>query len=94
MKLSKEGSASNLQKLSENPDNAWSVSAYGGVTVLLKICARVGFRAELINPACGLLRNLVGVDEIKRMMMEEGALPTAYCPHLSGRQDQKMKLCR
>ncbi|KAG5234883.1 armadillo/beta-catenin repeat family protein [Salix suchowensis] len=73
---SKEGAASSLQKLTENSENAWSVSAYGGVTALLKICASVDSRAALICPACGVLRNLVGVDEIKRFMIEEGAVPT------------------
>ncbi|KAJ6769736.1 ARM REPEAT SUPERFAMILY PROTEIN [Salix purpurea] len=74
--ISKEGAASSLQKLTENSENAWSVSAYGGVTALLKICASVDSRAALICPACGVLRNLVGVDEIKRFVIEEGAVPT------------------
>ena len=74
--ISKEGAARSLQKLTQNSDNAWSVSAYGGVTALLKICASADSTAELISPACGVLRNLVGVDEIKRFMMEEGAVST------------------
>ncbi|KAJ6706973.1 ARM REPEAT SUPERFAMILY PROTEIN [Salix viminalis] len=74
--ISKEGAARSLQKLTKNSDNAWSVSAYGGVTALLKICASVDSTAELISPACGILRNLAGVDEIKRFMIEEGAVST------------------
>ncbi|EEF37707.1 uncharacterized protein LOC8275365 [Ricinus communis] len=70
----KEAAARSLQKLTENSDNAWSVSAHGGVTALLKICANVDSRGELIGPACGVLRNLVGVEEIKRFMIEEGAV--------------------
>ncbi|XP_044512409.1 vacuolar protein 8-like [Mangifera indica] len=70
----KEFAARSLQKLTENSDNAWSVSAHGGVTVLLKICSSVEYRAEVIGPACGVLRNLVGVEEIKRFMVEEGAI--------------------
>ncbi|XP_044497444.1 vacuolar protein 8-like [Mangifera indica] len=70
----KEFAARSLQKLTENSDNAWSVSAHGGVTALLKICSGVEYRGEVIGPACGVLRNLVGVEEIKRFMVEEGAI--------------------
>ncbi|KAJ6738061.1 ARM REPEAT SUPERFAMILY PROTEIN [Salix koriyanagi] len=38
--------------------------------------ACVDSTAELISPACGVLRNLAGVDEIKRFMIEEGAVST------------------
>lgn len=72
----KEAAARSLQKLTENSDNAWSVSAYGGVTALLKICSGVEFGGEVIGPACGVLRNLVGVEEIKRFMIEEDAIST------------------
>ncbi|KAK0578974.1 hypothetical protein LWI29_019221 [Acer saccharum] len=70
----KESAAKSLQNLTENSDNAWSVSAHGGVTALLKICSIVESRGELIGPACGVLRNLVSVEEIKRFMVEEGAI--------------------
>ncbi|KAF5728962.1 putative ubiquitin-protein ligase [Tripterygium wilfordii] len=74
--LGKESSARSLQKLTINSDNAWSVSAHGGVTVLLKICSNGDSRAELIVPACGVLRNLSGVEEIKRFMIEGSAIST------------------
>ncbi|CAN4078221.1 unnamed protein product [Withania somnifera] len=69
--LSKEFAARCLQKLTENSDNAWSISAHGGVTVLLKICTEGG---ELVGSVCGVLKNLVGVEEINRFMIEEGAV--------------------
>ncbi|KAI4299278.1 hypothetical protein L6164_032752 [Bauhinia variegata] len=72
----KVGAARCLQKLTENSDNAWSVSAHGGVTALLKICSNGDSKGELVGPACGVLRNLVGVEEIKRFMVEEGAVST------------------
>ncbi|EOY28430.1 PREDICTED: vacuolar protein 8 [Theobroma cacao] len=74
--VGKEGAARCLQKLTVNSDNAWSVSAHGGVTALLKICSTGDCGGELIGPACGVLRNLVGVEEIKRFMVEEGAIST------------------
>ncbi|KAK8580713.1 hypothetical protein V6N13_143775 [Hibiscus sabdariffa] len=74
--LGKEGAARCLQRLTVNSDNAWSVSAHGGVTALLKICSSGEFSGELIGLACALLRNLVGVEEIKRFIVEEGAIST------------------
>lgn len=72
--LSKEFAARCLQKLTENSDNAWSVSAHGGVTALMKICNNGDNSGELVGLACGVLKNLVGVEEIKKFMVEEGAI--------------------
>ncbi|KAK4759742.1 hypothetical protein SAY87_022873 [Trapa incisa] len=63
-----------LMKMTQNADNAWSVSAHGGVTALLKICSGEGSTAELIGPSCKTLRNVAAVEEIKRFMVEEGAV--------------------
>ncbi|KAL3522165.1 hypothetical protein ACH5RR_014999 [Cinchona calisaya] len=73
--LSKEFAAKCLLKLTENSDNAWSVSAHGGVTALLKICSHCDCGGELVGLACGVLKNLVGVEEIKKFMVEEDAIP-------------------
>ncbi|XP_027336759.1 uncharacterized protein LOC113850412 [Abrus precatorius] len=72
--LGKVGAANCLRRLTQNSDNAWCVSAHGGVTALLKICDSVDSKGELIDPACGVLRNLSGVEEIKRFMVEEGVV--------------------
>lgn len=74
----KEYSIASLQKLTENSDNAWSISANGGVTSLLQICCKEKdekLRSQLISPACGVLKNLAGVEEIKRFIVEEEAIP-------------------
>ncbi|CAI9087626.1 OLC1v1021743C1 [Oldenlandia corymbosa var. corymbosa] len=74
--LSKGFAANSLQKLTENSENAWSISAHGGVTALLKLCSSTGdCPAGLVALACGVLKNLVGVEEIKKFMVEEGAIP-------------------
>ncbi|KAL3740430.1 hypothetical protein ACJRO7_021677 [Eucalyptus globulus] len=72
----KELSARCLMKLTTDPEIAWRVSAHGGVTALLRICSSsTDFtKAELICSACGVLRNLAGVLEIKRFMLEEGVI--------------------
>ncbi|KAK9051749.1 hypothetical protein SSX86_028377 [Deinandra increscens subsp. villosa] len=77
--LGKELSTRCLMKVTANCDNVWSVSAHGGVSALLKICESgcddAGGGGELIGLACGVLRNLIGVDEIRRFVVEEGAIP-------------------
>ncbi|CAN8240872.1 unnamed protein product [Cochlearia groenlandica] len=69
--VGREASARCLMKLTENSENAWSVSAHGGVSALLKICSSDGISGVLIATSCCVLRNLVGVEEIKRFMIEE-----------------------
>lgn len=71
--VSREFAARCLLKVTENSDNAWSVSAHGGVTALLKICGGGG-GGELSALACAVLKNLVGVHEIKRFVVEEGGI--------------------
>ncbi|XP_023729290.1 uncharacterized protein LOC111876965 [Lactuca sativa] len=74
--LSRKLSTSCLMKCTSESDNAWSVSAHGGVTSLLKISgSEYENDGELVSLACGVLKNLVGVSEIKRFMVEEGAIP-------------------
>lgn len=72
--VGKEFSMRSLMKFTENSDNAWSVSAHGGVTVLVKICSNCDSGGELVSLACALLKNLVGVEEIRRFMVEEGSI--------------------
>ncbi|GAA0165932.1 hypothetical protein LIER_40088 [Lithospermum erythrorhizon] len=73
--LTKEFATNCLQKLTENADNAWSVSAHGGVTSLLKICNNGENRGGLVGSACGVLKNIVIVQEIKRFIIDENAIP-------------------
>ncbi|KAG8365461.1 hypothetical protein BUALT_Bualt18G0107200 [Buddleja alternifolia] len=90
--LGKEFAARCLMKVTENSDNAWSVSAHGGVTALLKICGSdVDYGVELVSLACGVLKNLVGVEEIKRFMVEEGAISRFI--NLAGSKDEITQIC-
>ncbi|KAL1834252.1 hypothetical protein DCAR_0104419 [Daucus carota subsp. sativus] len=71
----KECAARCLMKVTENSDNSWSVSAHGGVSVLMKIVKSVdGCCGELVGLACRVLKNLAGVEEINKFMVEEGAI--------------------
>lgn len=53
-----EGYVRCLNKLTKNLDN---LSTHTKVAALLKICAGVDSKKELIGLACGVLRNLVGI---------------------------------
>ncbi|KAK8942585.1 hypothetical protein KSP39_PZI009300 [Platanthera zijinensis] len=73
--VAKERSAQALKNLTENCSNSWLVSSQGGVLPLLKICRDdEGGACELVSLACGVLKNISGVDEIKRFMVEEGVV--------------------
>ncbi|KAI3456344.1 hypothetical protein Pfo_013007 [Paulownia fortunei] len=90
--LSKEFAARCLLKVTNNSDNAWSVSAHGGVTALLKICGSNGDGdGELVGLACEVLKNLVGVEEIKRFVVEEGAISEFV--NLARSKDEVIKIC-
>ncbi|KAJ3670281.1 hypothetical protein LUZ60_010605 [Juncus effusus] len=71
--LGKERALKVLNKLTENCNNAWSVSAHGGVTVLLNACDS-SINTELIRLACQILKNLSGINEIKDFMLESKAI--------------------
>jgi hypothetical protein len=75
--LVRERAARALCRLTENSDNAWAVAAHGGVTALLNACA--DDHGELACAACRVLRNLAGVDEIRKYMVSDaGALPVLF----------------
>ncbi|KAG6419115.1 hypothetical protein SASPL_121324 [Salvia splendens] len=64
-----------LLSVTENSENAWSILSHGGITALLKICSGGGgVGVELVALACAVLKNRVGVEEIKRFVMEEGGI--------------------
>ncbi|PIN18571.1 hypothetical protein CDL12_08760 [Handroanthus impetiginosus] len=87
----KEFAARCLMKVTENSENVWSVSAHGGVTFLLKICCNNGdYDSELVSLACGVLKNLVGVEEIKRFVVEEGAISVLV--NLARSKDEVIKI--
>jgi hypothetical protein len=77
--LTREGAARVLCRLTDNSDNAWAVAAHGGVMALLNACtdsSSSGGGGELACAACRVLRNLAGVDEIRKYMVSDaGAVP-------------------
>ncbi|XP_078436877.1 ARM repeat superfamily protein [Wolffia australiana] len=74
--LGKRPACTGLKKLTENSDNAWAFSAHGGVTAVLRICAEEDSGGEILTTAAagGVLKNLLPVKEIRRFMVEQGAV--------------------
>ncbi|KAG6416540.1 hypothetical protein SASPL_123972 [Salvia splendens] len=70
---SKKLAATCLLSVTENSENVWSILSHGGITALLKICSG-GSGVELVALACAVLKNLVGVEEVKRFVVEEGGI--------------------
>ncbi|KAF3337089.1 vacuolar protein 8-like isoform X1 [Carex littledalei] len=76
--LGKERAVNALSKLTDNSENVWSFSAHGGVSaiVLNLNCSEddIISSSELISSICVIMRNLMRVDEIKRFIVDEGAI--------------------
>ncbi|CAL9763575.1 unnamed protein product, partial [Musa acuminata subsp. burmannicoides] len=90
--LGRERAAGILRRLTENSDNGWSISAHGGITVLLKICSdAAACRKELIGLACQILSNLGSAEEMRRFMVEEGAIPVLLQLTLSKEEESRIQ---
>lgn len=76
--LGKERAVNALSKLTDNSENVWSFSAHGGVSaiVLNLDCTEdeIVSSSELIGSICVIMRNLIRVNEIKRFIVDEGAI--------------------
>ncbi|PKA63684.1 U-box domain-containing protein 4 [Apostasia shenzhenica] len=87
-RLGKVRAASALNNLTENADNAWSVSSNGGVTALIRLIGDSGRRDdELVHYACKMLQNLSRVMEMRRFMVEQGVI-SAFCQLLASPEDE------
>ncbi|RVW97379.1 hypothetical protein CK203_026349 [Vitis vinifera] len=54
-------------------ENAWAVSAYGGVSILIEACRSATSSTQ--THAVGALRNVAVVEDIRNSLGEEGAVP-------------------
>ncbi|XP_047322799.1 protein CELLULOSE SYNTHASE INTERACTIVE 3-like [Impatiens glandulifera] len=69
----KEKAAVAVEAITTDVDNAWAISAYGGVSVLTAAC-RTG-SLTLQAYAAGAIKNIAVVEEIRVALLEEGAIP-------------------
>ncbi|KAF3778790.1 Vacuolar protein 8 [Nymphaea thermarum] len=84
----REAAAVVLNRLTAYSENAWSVSSLGGVTASLAACHTT--ERVLRREAAGILRNLAGVEEIRRFMADEGVASVVIRLLNSGDDDTKI----
>ncbi|KAL2483284.1 ARM repeat superfamily protein [Forsythia ovata] len=69
----KEKAAMAVEFITEDPDNAWAISAYGGVPILIELCKSGSVTAQ--SYSVGAIRNISTVEDIRIALVEEGAIP-------------------
>ncbi|KAK6141186.1 hypothetical protein DH2020_025069 [Rehmannia glutinosa] len=78
----KEKAAMAVEFITADPDNAWAISAYGGVHILIELCKSGSLTAQ--SHAAGAIRNVSTVEDIRIALAEEGAVPVLMQLLVSG----------
>ncbi|KAI3465610.1 hypothetical protein Pfo_022273 [Paulownia fortunei] len=78
----KERASMAVEFITADPDNAWAISAYGGVPILIDLCKSGSLTAQ--SHAAGAIRNVSTVEEIRIALAEEGAVPVLMQLLVSG----------
>ncbi|KAL6554146.1 hypothetical protein OROMI_019819 [Orobanche minor] len=69
----KEKASMAVEFITSDTDNAWAISAYGGVPILIELCKSGSLIAQ--SHAIGAIRNVSVVEDIGVALAEEGAVP-------------------
>ncbi|PIM97081.1 Karyopherin (importin) alpha [Handroanthus impetiginosus] len=69
----KERAAMAVEFITSDPDHAWAISAYGGVSILIELCKSGSLTAQ--SHAAGAIRDVSTVEDIRIALAEEGAIP-------------------
>uniref|UniRef100_A0A7N0TVK3 ARM repeat superfamily protein n=1 Tax=Kalanchoe fedtschenkoi TaxID=63787 RepID=A0A7N0TVK3_KALFE len=69
----RERAAMAVEMITSDPENAWAISAYGGVSILISSCES-GHQSIQI-PAVGAIRNISVIEDVRVSLAEEGAVP-------------------
>ncbi|KAG8364562.1 hypothetical protein BUALT_Bualt18G0010300 [Buddleja alternifolia] len=85
----KEKAAMAVEFITADPDNAWAISAYGGVPILIELCKCGSLVAQ--SHAVGAIRNVSTVEDIRIALAEEGAVPVLMQLLVSGSQSAQGK---
>ncbi|KAK6157310.1 hypothetical protein DH2020_011558 [Rehmannia glutinosa] len=78
----KEKAAMAVEFITADTDNAWAISAYGGVPILIELCKSGSVTAQ--SHAIGAIRNVSVVEDIRIALAEEGAVPVLMQLLISG----------
>ncbi|KAD4177990.1 hypothetical protein E3N88_26581 [Mikania micrantha] len=76
-------------KPTADPDNAWEISAYGGVPILLDVCRSGSLIAQ--SRAIGAIRNVASFEDIRVSIGEEAGVPVIVGLLASGSATAKEK---
>ncbi|KAL0444350.1 UNVERIFIED_CONTAM: hypothetical protein Slati_2157700 [Sesamum latifolium] len=78
-----------VESITADPDNAWAISAYGGVPTLIELCKSGSLAAQ--SHAIGAIRNVCTVEDIRVALAEEGAVPVLIQLLVSGSASAQAK---
>ncbi|GAB4859405.1 hypothetical protein Ancab_010870 [Ancistrocladus abbreviatus] len=78
----REKAAIAIEALTSDSENAWAVSAYGGVPILIEACCSGS--AQMQAYSIGAIRNVSVVEDIRNSLIDENALPVLIQLLVSG----------
>ncbi|CAA0816052.1 ARM repeat superfamily protein [Striga hermonthica] len=78
----KEKAAMAVEAITDDTDNAWAISAYGGVPILIELCKSSSLTAQ--SHAIGAISNVSVVEDIRVALVEEGVVPVLMQLLVSG----------
>ncbi|EPS62253.1 hypothetical protein M569_12537, partial [Genlisea aurea] len=69
----KEKAAMAVEFITSDPDNAWAISAYGGIPIMIQLCKSGSLVAQ--SHAVGVVRNIATTEDVRMDLAEEGIVP-------------------
>lgn len=85
----KEKAVMAVESITADPDNAWAISAYGGVSVLIDVCKSGSVVAQ--SHAIGAITNMASIEEIRICLVEDGAVSVIVQLLSSGQEKAQEK---
>ncbi|KAJ8554566.1 hypothetical protein K7X08_025244 [Anisodus acutangulus] len=81
--IMKEKAALSVEFITNDPENAWAISAYGGVSVLLELIKSGSVSAQIHG--VGAIKNLSTNEDVRIAFAEEGGIPVLLQLMVSGK---------
>ncbi|KAL2474038.1 ARM repeat superfamily protein [Forsythia ovata] len=78
----KEKAVMAVEFITADTENAWAISAYGGVSILIELCKSGSGTAQ--SHSIGAIKNVSTVEDIRIALAEEGAIPVLVQLLVSG----------
>ncbi|KAM3301522.1 importin subunit alpha [Capsicum chacoense] len=85
----KEKAVLAVECITNDPENAWAISAYGGVPVLLDLSKSGSISAQI--HAVGAIKNVSTNEDVRIALAEEGAIPVLLQLMVSGKASAQEK---